>query len=228
MKRSVIVVAILIVFVVLVVAALGLLRGRAKSTLLTDTLCEPPCWQGIKPGETTEWQAISLLEGMPGVSGIMQWGDPERSGVVGWTFRYPTGDSAGYIYSVDKRAVAISIMTMGCMDVGKALAKYGEPDSMWVRYRDIEDRRWLEVVLNYPAQGVFVRAEIEPLVDEEDRTAYLEEGSPVGRVIYYDQARYDYLIDSRMLFREDRETILERSGPWSGMGMVTYERSARD
>jgi len=119
-------------------------------------------------------------------------------------------------------------MTMGCMDVGEALAKYGEPDSMWVRYRDIEYRSSLEVVLNYPAQGVFVRVEIELLVSEEDKTAHLKEGSPIGRVIYYDQAQYDYLIDSRVLFREDRETILERLQAWSGTGMVSYERLAQD
>jgi len=43
MKRFVIFVVILIAFVALVIAALGLFRGRAKSTLLTDTLCESPC-----------------------------------------------------------------------------------------------------------------------------------------------------------------------------------------
>ena len=228
MKRFIIVVVILIVFVVLVVAALGLLRGRARSTLLIDTLCEPPCWQAIEPGETYEWNAIGILERMPGVGSIMQWGDPEAGGVVGWQFSYPIGDSAGYIYSLNKRVVAISIMTIGSLDVEEALAKYGEPDSMWVRYRETESSRWLEVVLHYPAQGVFVRVEVEPLVDDENKTAYLEERSPIGRVIYYDQAQYDYLIDSRLLFRESRETILERLQPWAGLGMVSFERLARD
>ncbi|MBN1259076.1 MAG: hypothetical protein JXB35_00205 [Anaerolineae bacterium] len=218
MKRFLIVVASLVLFVGAVWGLFALVASMAESTLLADASCAPPCWNGIDPGKTPEWEAIRILQETGRAGSITQYGDPDEGGVVGWAFRRPVRESAGYLYSTDGHVVAINIMTLGAFDMGQALEKYGEPETLWLRRRQIADRRWIEVELSYPDPGIFIRAEIDLPFDATGTPALLDENTPIGRVIYYAPAYQEYLLASRLLFRESPEQLHEMSQPWTGLG----------
>lgn len=222
MKRILLVVVCLILFTGIVSGAMMLISNRARTTVVTDTSCDPPCWRRIQPGQTTAWEAVSFLEGMRDVSSIMQW-DERYGGKIAWMFRFPAKDSAGYLYCLDSRVAAISIMTLGSLTLAEAFERFGEPDYMWMRYNEVELRPWLEIIFAYPTSGVFARVDIELPVAEENASVDITGNSPVGRIIYFDPAQYEYLLSSRILFREDRQTIMERSQPWPGLGVISYE-----
>ncbi|MFC1996928.1 hypothetical protein ACFLXI_04895 [Chloroflexota bacterium] len=224
MKRFLFV-SILIVLIIFVVGtALTLYRQyNSLSTIMESTSCSPPCWQNIYPGETTTWEAVSILERTQNVGTITQW-DERYGSKIGWDFRYPVRESSGYIYFADDTVMAISLLTYGSLSVTDALDLFGEPDYFWMRYKETFERHWLEVILAYPTQGIFVRFDIK-LSDETDQSfsVRMEANNPVGRVIYFDPMLYENLLDSRILFTEDQQTIRTRQQPWHGLEVISYD-----
>jgi hypothetical protein len=193
--------------------------------VIADTSCDPPCWQRIQPGQTRPWKAVDILLGIQGVNpgSIQQWGDHSSTSEIAWAFTHPLPDSAGYIYSLDGRVAAISLKTLGSLTLAEAFERLGEPDSMWIRYRDTGWRHWAEVILVYPIEGFFVRVDADLPLENESASVELGGNSLVGRVIYFDPARYEDLLSSRMLFKEDKQTILDKLQPWPGLGVISYE-----
>ncbi|HEY62805.1 MAG TPA: hypothetical protein G4N95_09175 [Anaerolineae bacterium] len=223
MKRFLVVSSLIVIFILIIVEALTFFRQYTSfSKVITDTSCKPPCWQKIQPGETTVWEAVSILDKTQYVSGITQW-DERYGSRIFWAFQYPVRESSGSIYCTDDTVIAISLLTNGSFSLAESLEYFGEPDYLWTGYKETSERHWLEVTLGYPTQGVFIRVDIE-LSDETDRSllAHMEANNPVGRVIYFDSTQYDYLLDSRILFTEDKQTILSRQQPWSGLGVISY------
>lgn len=223
-KRFLLGLILVIFFIFAAVGALTLIRqNKTISTITTDTLCNPPCWQNIQPGQTTAWEAVSILEKLQYVEGIMQW-DERYGDKIAWAFRYPVRESSGYIYCAEDRVMAISFLTYESITVAEAFEYIGEPDYSWMRYKETFGRQWLEVVLAYPTQGIFTRVDLE-LSDAADRnfTVRIDENSPIGRVVYFDPIQYEYLLNSHILFREDEQMIMERHQPWQGLGVIDYE-----
>lgn len=229
MKRFLLVSAFLILFILVAAGTLTLIKHYSTfSTIITDTSCNPPCWHTIQPGQTTMWNAVSILENMQNVYSIMPWED-RYGDKISWNFRYPVKESSGYIYCTDNKVVAISLLTYGSLTVAEALERFGEPDFSWTRYKETIDRRWLEIILVYPTKGIFVRVEIKlPNSTQSVSAIHMDGNNPVGRVIYIDPIQYEYLLSSRILFREDEQTILERLQPWQGLGEVSYEHLVPD
>lgn len=225
MKRFIVVVGGLILFTGILSGVLSFLAARRESSVVTDTSCDPPCWHRIQPGQTTPWEAVDILLGLPGVASdsIRQWGDDDQASEIAWKFTPPVRDSAGYIYSLDGRVAAISLMTIGSLNLSEAFEKLGEPDYMWLRYRKVEGRHWLEVSLMYPTEGFVVTVDVDLPVEAESLSVEITGNSPVWRVVYFDPARYEDLLDSRTLFKEDRQTILHGLRAWQGLGVISYE-----
>jgi hypothetical protein len=225
MKRFLFVIVLIVLIIFVIGTVLTLYREyNSYSVIIAETSCEPPCWQKIQPGETTTWEAVNILERTQNVGGIQQW-DERYGKKIAWEFSYPVRESSGYIYLADDTVLAISIITYGSMSVADALDQFGEPDHFWMRYKDTFERHWLEVVLVYPTQGIFVRFDIE-LSDETDQSlsAQMEADNPVSRVIYFDPVQYEYLLGSRILFIENEQAILDRQQPWHGLEMISYEQ----
>jgi hypothetical protein len=228
MKQFLIVIAFLILFILVAFGVLSFLGNAGESVVISDTLCDPPCWHRIQPGETTPWEAVSILEGMRTVGRIAQWGEVDEESKIAWIFQYPARDGGGYIYFLDDRVVAISINPASSLTLADALERLGEPDYQWIRYRETAARRWVESILVYPTRGFFVRVDIELPFAGEGTSVDIEGYSLVGRVVYFDPDQYEYLLSSRTIFREDEQTILERLEPWSGLGEISYEHLVQD
>jgi hypothetical protein len=229
MKRLLLV-SILIVLIIFIIGAVLTLywQHNSFSTVITDISCKPPCWQKIQPGETTTWQAVSILEKTRNVATITQ-GDERYGSKISWDFQYPVRESSGFIYFSDDTVMAISFLTYGSLSVGEALDYFGDPDYFWMRYKQTFERHWLEVILAYPTQGIFVRFDIG-LSEETDQnfSVSMKVKDPVGRVIYFDPTQYEYLLGSRILFIEDEQTILKRQQPWHGLEVITYDHLVPD
>jgi hypothetical protein len=100
--------------------------------------CAPPCWQGIRPGETTADEAVAILEVHPWVTDISISGylsDGRQQGSISWRwngaqpFPVETGDG-GYL-GINQRVVQSITLETG------------------VRFGDL----WL--LLDQPEQGAF-------------------------------------------------------------------------
>jgi len=220
MNRFWLVVIVFILFVAIVFGGMTLFARTAESTIISDRSCQPPCWLRIQPGRTSVSEAVSILERED--IEIMPWADLSENGKIGWMFHFPNKDSAGYIYFIDGKVGAISIQTTGSLTLTEAFKKLGVPDYYWTRFEKIDGQDWLEVFFMYPQDGFIVKVSYNiSLLAESDAVDILGD-QPVDRVVYFDPAMYDTILRARILFNEDRETIIEGLEPWQGFGEISY------
>ena len=228
MKRFILVVAGLLFFFAMAYGVLAILAeiSRHPSSILTSTECEPPCWYGIRPGETTSWEVLDFLLIQDWVIGrsINEWTTGDETTQIAWKFQRPAGDTAGYIYFHGDRVTAISISTIGSLNVSEAFLLLGQPASMVAINKEITTRHWIEIDLIYPDEGFLVQVDIDLQANVQQNQVEITEGTPVYRIIYFDPRLYEELMESGILIDESIDTITNNIQPWLGLGVINVER----
>ena len=217
----------ILLFVGAFVGILTLLNNvsRQPSSVLTSD-CEPPCWYGIRPGTTTRWEALSILEQMKHVDKNSILLEQERNSIeiarINWAFQRPAVDSLGSVEIKDDHVAAITILTVGSLKVSDAFAKLGQPEQMWTHAGRGEAREFLEITLLYPAKGYAIEANID--LEGKPNFVEIDESTPVFRVTYLDPAMFEELLKTRVLIREPAVTRTGSAQDWPGLGKINFER----
>jgi hypothetical protein len=227
MKRFILVVAWLLFFFAMAYGVLAILAElfRPPSSILTSTECEPPCWYGIYPGESTSWEVMDVLLIQDWVIGrsINEWTTGDETTQIAWKFQRPAGDTAGYIYFQDDRVTAISISTIGSLNVSEAFLILGNPKSMVAINKEITTRQWIEINLIYPDDGFLVEVDIDLQANVQQNQVEITEDMHVYKIIYFDPMLYEDLMESRILIDESMDIITSNIQPWLGLGVVNIE-----
>jgi len=70
--------------------------NRKPSVVLTSTECDPPCWYGIKPGQSNSSQVYAILDELEGVNKDTIMGDygrhNDKFAEIYWHFQRPMED----------------------------------------------------------------------------------------------------------------------------------------
>jgi hypothetical protein len=126
-KRTLLVISLLIL--ILISAC-----SHAPVPILSNSTCEPPCWNNIQPGETTKDEAVLILNGLPEVdrTTITLNGEPwdifddaiyfsfRDSNVVGRMYINKGKVSFVEVFNKDNNPLDITL--------GEAIARLGEPE----------------------------------------------------------------------------------------------------
>lgn len=218
------VLGILLFVCVAVAAIVGVHKILQKpSVILTDSLCKPPCWYGIHPGQEGPANIYSKLSAIKEVdpdSLIIETNRDYEISDIHWNFQSPAPDGTGAIYFSDDRVTAISITTLNSLKLKELFEILGEPQNFWAETGQREYGEYVRVYLFYPAQGYLADA----LIDIEDGAGQvtLKESTPVFQVTYYDAAKYADLLETRILIDTP---VNARSGslvPWTGYGTISF------
>jgi hypothetical protein len=234
MKRFISVATGVLLFIGIIVGiiiVLSNIRRWPPSTVITSTECDPPCWYGIRPGETTPQEAIGILVNLELVSSMNGWPHepkfkretPELSRIT-WTFSRTgtVGDIEGCAYLQDDRILAISLSTLGSLNISDAFERLGEPELMLARVHKLDTRKWVRVILIYPTDGYQVEVDINLSVAAQDNQVEITTDTPVYRVIYFDPSQYEYLIGMKILIDGLGKTALDKTRHWQGFGKITF------
>jgi hypothetical protein len=234
MKRFVSVAAGLLLFIgimVGIITVLSNIRRFPPSTVITSTECDPPCWYGIRPGETTPQEVIGILINLDLVSAMGGWPNepmfkretPELSQIT-WTFirTEAVGDIEGCAYLQDDRVIAISLRTLGSLTISEAFDRLGEPELVLTRFHKSDYREWVRVILIYPTDGYQVEVDINLSVATQDNQVEVTADTPVYRVQYFDPSQYEHLIGWRILIDGLGIAALDNARPWQGLGKITF------
>ena len=232
MKRFVSVAAGVLLFIGIVVGIIAVvanLRPKPLSTVITSIECDPPCWYGIWPGETTPQEAIGILINLDFVSDMGGWPHepkfkretPDR---ITWTYirNRKVGDIEGCAYLQDDRVIAISLRTLGSLTISEAFERLGEPELVLTRVHKSDYREWVRLILIYPTDGYQIEVDIILSVAAQDNQVKITEETPIYRVIYFDPSHYEYLIGMRILIDGLGKTALDKARPWQGFGEITF------
>lgn len=211
-------------------AAAGILTfirniDRRPSVILTSTGCDPPCWNGIHPGQTSSSQVYGILDTLNGVGKDSVMGEYDRNfnlTKIYWFFQRPVEDASGSVYIEDDQVTAITISTINSLRLADLFDKLGQPDEYWTEIGHGEDREYLEVILLYPTKGYLasVIIDIEGGADQVE----IQPETPVFRVTYFAPEMFQELLKTRMLIDRPASARIGAFQPWSGFGTIFFQR----
>ncbi|MDD5368218.1 MAG: hypothetical protein PHQ40_03960 [Anaerolineaceae bacterium] len=194
-------------------------RSRLPSVLLKDKTCSPPCWYGVRPGQTNPDEAYAILENQGWVNKDTLTIEKPSDEVteIYWKFMRPAGDSMGFIYFEAEHVSAITVLASGSLKMSQAIALLGTPEKMGAQV----NQNYLDLVLLYPEKGYFMLVSQELPVGTADRSIEITEDTPVDWVSYFDPKMIEKLFTPFFLLDGLTEMKLSELKPWAGYGKIS-------
>ena len=138
-------------------------------SILTDSLCAAPCWQGIVPGTPMEEEEIiRILETLPyvDISSVRQDSLPRGRAISWWWKHWPwrrTGFNRVFLVGGVVHHITLSVEFE--LTVEQILDKYGVPEAANYGPPPLPEEPYMWMNLLYPTQGLWFRAEVYTRVD---------------------------------------------------------------
>jgi hypothetical protein len=198
-------------------------------SLLTGEPCEPPCWQGLTPGESTEEDVAEFMRATRFVdtcsvfrssyTRLTRGGSEEVSGVV-ITWRSSGGLATCNSFSIEEGVLKyITICPYPGVTLGRLIDRYGPPEKYEVIV-PIGGPLYYDVTLFYPTHGFTV-----DLVLPYDDGA-LQPESEVAEVWYFRAAPLERFLELRYEAGSGGPTpgkLLELLHDWEGYGAIELD-----
>ena len=194
------------------------------TSLLTGEPCEPPCWQGLTPGESTENDVLEFIRATRYVDPrTMYRGKVYRGGeVVGLSMQWRS--TAARSRNVESNAFLIeggvlqSIIMHPDYDLTleSLLERYGSPEKFRAYVAGF-DRPYVSLRIYYPTHGF--TAQLELPIDDP----WLRPDSKVARLWYFRAAPLERFVELACdggYFTGPPEKVLARLGDWKGYGPI--------
>jgi hypothetical protein len=152
----------------LVVVAPPMCSGQPPSadwSLVTGEPCEPPCWQGLVPGQSTGADVEDFLETSHLVDHVVErseHGYVYWQSVVGGARRNPVSAYRTNSFRVGEDGLLEHIRIYLDYDftLEQLLRRYGTPDRMGAGPAGTPERPWIGVGLFYPERGMMLTLEL--------------------------------------------------------------------
>jgi len=227
MKNFLLTIAGIVLFIIFIVGAFTLVKiiMSTPSVILASTECDPPCWYGIRPGQTNSSQVDEILrrQGVVNIDTIIgnEEGNDEITHIT-WYFQRPAVDGIGTIYFDKDEVTAINILTANSLKLADLFKKLGQPEKCWTVIGYGENREYLDVVLLYPTKGYL--AEVVININNGSNQVKLETTTPVFRVTYFVPEMFQELWEARELLDISIDPQMGTFQAWSGYGMLSFER----
>lgn len=194
-------------------------------SLLSDTPCAAPCWQGIVPGETSRAQAMQILRDSPYVfdDSLEESGTSELGRVV-WRWCVPGRRLHPNISWQNDTVQEITLGLTYDLTVDQIVSKFGEPEALSAVSGGVPEFPYWIIDLYYPDKGIQFTAYTEGI------DSLLEATTEVGAVFYFApttlEARvaHDYSSDNLFSY------AMNLMRPWQGYGDLfeVYYESQQD
>lgn len=195
-------------------------------SLLTGDPCEPPCWQNIIPGVSSEEDVRDLLRKNPFVAlWTLECGEYKESDIpvtiCGWFPKRRYINDRNRIYLRDGKVLRIEIHHLNYLTLGEIVDKYGPPQCIHA-YSGAAEFFYYGVILDYPSRGLSVKSfSLVNPQDIADGTAPLTRDQKVTTAVYYAPAPIeDVLREAFLLPQEVVQSYLANCQEWEGFGRI--------
>lgn len=190
-------------------------------SILTDEPCAAPCWQGIVPSQTTEDEAIRILENNPFVSRRhlgCQRTEP-RETICSWLGKYWRA-GASKLYARDGVVSLMYLTPEINLTLGQVVTKYGPPEKVYTAIGGIEKLVYC-FHLYYPSKGLHFIS-LTP-IDPGEQKAPVTEHWTVNSMEYFAPTSLEgYLEVAIPDIPESRARALREVEDWQGFGVYDF------
>jgi hypothetical protein len=133
----------------------------ADDSVLSRDLCQPPCWNGIAPGDKmTLDDALALLMRTAGTGDIRK----TDLGTAEWKWLsggYPSHVGTSSIFVKDGLVQSITLALSGKITVKDIIASYGIPSATRHGTRGVPEHPWYWLAMYYPTRGLVLDVRVE-------------------------------------------------------------------
>jgi hypothetical protein len=106
--------------------------------------CQPPCWEGITPGQTTVPQALAILRELSFVNNLQSYDAvssiQSNEGTADWTWRDHTSSGGSVSYYLDSTVYRLTVDYPSRLTLQEVLDAYGEPSHVYAGAYPSTDR----------------------------------------------------------------------------------------
>ena len=192
------------------------------TSLLTGEPCEPPCWEGLTPGVSTEEDVAEFMEStrLVDTRTVSRVGMTRGGEVVGVSIRWHSTagrGAAGNRFAIEGGVLQdITIYPDYDLTLERLIERYGPPQK-YVSHLSGYERQWVDVTLYYPTHGFTVYLMLRP----DD--ASLKPESKVDSVWYFRAAPLERFVELECeagYLGGTPEKSLEFLRDWQGYGPV--------
>lgn len=200
-----------VILIALALTWLNWLRADrlADRSILTDSPCAAPCWQGIVPGTPMEVdEIVQILEEVPNTSYIRA--DHLSEGIaISWFWKQRPWRKTGYnsIFLRDGVVYSMRLSVDFELTVEDILAKYGFPEAINYGQGGVPEHPYVWMNLFYPNQGLQFVARVLPW-----NRPVLEPTTEIFEAVYIMPAES---LESWRAFDKDLQ-------PWPGYGELEH------
>lgn len=149
----------LVVIALSALCLVGCRKAPVDRSLLTDTPCAAPCWQGITPGVTSRSQAMAVLQESPYIrQDTLREAGTEEWGGVTWEWR---AQGRRLQPSISWQNDVVQEITLGLtydLTVGEIVNKYGPPEALSAGLGGVPEHWYWIADLYYPQRGLQFKA----------------------------------------------------------------------
>ncbi len=175
--------------------------------------CIPPCFYGIRPGQTTMTNTLALLGASPShvnPEGNLRWQtvDPPRP------WRPEDRAAYNFIWFTNGIVSSIQLVEPEKIDLGDIVSQYGEPAAMAIGRPGHVNL--LDFMLVYPTKGLAFIGRKEPVTDDERQEFTPSRDILVVNRIYFPPMPADKL--TKDVVTSWAASVLIDLYPWPGFG----------
>jgi len=185
----------------IVLALLWLYSERVVDrSILTDSPCAAPCWQGIVPGTSMEEEEIiGILETLPYVDmGSVRQDSLPKGRAISWWWNHWPWRRTGY-NSVFLIGDVVHHITLSSVDfeltIEEILDKYGFPEATIYGPPLLPEEPYIWMTLFYPTRGLQFRANVytrfEPILEPKTRIEEIVYLVPAESIESWREAHFD-------------------------------------
>jgi hypothetical protein len=201
-------------------------KVQRSNSFLSNLACPPPCWEDIRPGETTVEQTLVILQQLPDIDQkeISTHGEAWNTFENIIYFHILSKKIDGFAYILDQKVALL--LFVGELDItfDEASQKIGLPKfviniptysgppgipSVGYSITAFDPEKGIGYSYNTAEIVKAMQAEVEPDI-------------PIRMIIYFDPRSYDHLLDGGIFSMSllNRNDTLKNIRPWDGYGPI--------
>jgi hypothetical protein len=191
-----------------------------------DLDCKPPCWQRIKPGVTTEQEALLILKSLSNIdqNRITKHGEQWLIFDDIIYFHSIPENWNGYAYILNHNVVLIDFTGNLLMTFEDAININGDPKfviniPIYSGPPGVPTESYLITAI-YPDLGVSYTYNTSEL--PKRKTSELMSDTPISMIAYFDPDKYDEFLEAKLFSMSflGRKDTLKYLRPWTGFGSI--------
>lgn len=164
-KRLCAVIVGMAIILVLAYNLVSYLTRWVDRSILTDSPCAAPCWQGITPGASiSKEDVLQVLARLPNVSpsGIWQSSTDFGDGIaIRWYWKRSRKDTGANEILWTGRTVHHIVLSVDFdLTVEDIVSKYGQPQAVHISLAGVPEHYYIAVNMYYPERGLRFHAEV--------------------------------------------------------------------